>query len=104
MSSPKMNSLAILARKAQIFSGPPQCQTQGNFLQDGQGFPVYRLQLETLVQLSFEPSGGDVWPRHSYVRPGVHGHKARSVTDPAMCDQVRVGLFCNDRQRVMERP
>jgi hypothetical protein len=62
------------------------------------------MQLETLVQLSFGPSGGDVWPRHIYVRSSVHGHKAQFVTDSALCDQARVGLFFNDSQRLMGWP
>jgi hypothetical protein len=37
-----------------------------------------------LVWLSFGPSGGEVGPGHSHVRPDVHGHEAWIVTDPAV--------------------
>jgi hypothetical protein len=77
---------------------------QENFLQDGECFPRCRLQRVALVSLSFGSTGGDVGPGLSHVRPGVHGHKARFVPDPALCDQARVGILRNDSQRVMGRP
>jgi hypothetical protein len=69
---------------------------QENFLQVGEGFPRYCLQLVALVRLSFEPYDGDVGPGDRHVRPGVYGHEAWFVTDLALCNQARVGHFRDD--------
>jgi hypothetical protein len=55
----------------------------------------------SLVWLSFGPSGGDVGPGHSHVLTGVHSHESWVVTGPALYDQARFGPFHNDSQRVM---
>jgi hypothetical protein len=75
---------------------PPQGQCLENFLQDEEDFLGYRLQRETLVRLSFGPSGCDVGPGDSDVRFSVDGHEAWFVTDPALCDQASVCPFRDD--------
>jgi hypothetical protein len=85
-SSPMMNSFVILAKNSQYFSGHHPKLCQENFLQDAVDLAIYCLQRVTLVWLPFGPSGGDVGPSHSHVRPGVHSHEAWFVTDPDLCD------------------
>jgi hypothetical protein len=79
---------------------PPQGQSEENFLQDGQCFSGYRLQLETLVQLLL----GHPAAMSGLATVNVHGHKARFVTDAALYDQAKVGFFCIDSQHVMGQP
>jgi hypothetical protein len=48
-----------------------------------------------MVRPPFGPCLRNVGSRNNYLRPSVHCHGAWFVTDPALCDKARVGLFHN---------
>jgi hypothetical protein len=81
-SSPKIYSFVTLATNAQIFRWRrPRFIDKKTSFKTVKGFCRYCLQCVMLMWLPFWPSGGDVEPGHSYVRPGVLGHEARFFTD-----------------------
>jgi hypothetical protein len=58
--------------------GAAQGQCEETLVQDGKGFPRYRLQRVALVRLFFGPPGGDVGYGDD--------HEVWFVTNPVLCD------------------
>jgi hypothetical protein len=100
ISSPKMSSFVTPPMKTQIFSGRrPRVRIRETSRWRG------LLQTSSAARNVGSAVFQTIWRRclalQQCVRPSIHRHQARFVTDPALGDQSRIGIFRDDGQCVI---